>query len=246
MSVLGHACAGHIPMWHVVGMAVRGGRLDIRMSHALGARHATRGARCGGQLLLPFAGHAPVSALDRSRGGLVAMFRRPAQRLISAYLDNRHAWGLPSRQRQTLKHTAPTVARFARHPGIRGCMAKMLAGYMCADPHVELADGRVLATALRVLRSPAFAFIGLAEEWDASVCLLHRVLPAGGRPMVAEFRHFGHSVNSHRDIPWLPASARDGEYNESVLEGFVDEVDEAVYAEARRLFRQRWQRYARH
>ena len=30
---------------------------------------------------------------------VATMFRRPAQRLISAYLDNYHAWGLPARER---------------------------------------------------------------------------------------------------------------------------------------------------
>ena len=35
----------------------------------------------------------------------------------------------------------------------------------------------------------------------------------------------------------LFVGAEDGLYNESVLEGFVDEADEAVYAEAVRLFR---------
>lgn len=152
-------------------------------------------------------------------------------------LDNYHAWGLPSRDRLRLKRSAPTVAAFARFPGIAGCATKMLAGYQCAAP-VDLSDGTVLQTALARLRSGAFAFIGLVEEWEASVCALHRTLPGTSRPMVGEFRQLGHSINSHREIAFLPASRVANVYNETVLKGFVDEADEAVYAEATRLFRQ--------
>ena len=63
------------------------------------------------------------------------------------------------------------------------------------------------------------------------------MLSGCSQPRAAEFRFLGHSVNSHRDISWLPPSAVDGEYNETVLNGFVDTADEAVYAEARRVFR---------
>ena len=84
VSILSYSCADTVPSWHVVGMALRGGRIDVRMARALRARHGVRGHRCGGRLLLPFDGHRPVSAFDVQRGGLVAFFRRPAQRLISA------------------------------------------------------------------------------------------------------------------------------------------------------------------
>ena len=243
VSVLSYACADEVPDWHTIGMALRGGRIDVRMAHAIDGRHAARGSRCGGRLLLPFDGHRPVaplvplpSAAPRDSRGLVAMFRRPAQRLISAYLDNLHAWGLKSKERLMLKSRAATVGAFARYPGIAGCMAKMLAGYQCAA-NVELQSGKVVRAALATLRSPRFLFIGLTEEWDASICLLHRMLPGGSRPLLGEFRQLGHSVNSHRAVSWLPPSNIDGEYNASVLGGFVDEADTAIYIEAERIFR---------
>ena len=195
VSVLSYACANDVPSWHTVGMALRGGRIDVRMAHAVGARGRSRGTRCGGRLLLPFDGHQPVTPRDAR---LITMFRRPSQRLISAYLDNLHAWGLSRAARAQLKTRAPTIAAFVRHPGIAGCMAKMLAGHHCAAD-VDLSDGEVVRTALGVLRSGRFAFIGLAEQWTASICLLHRMLPAAPPPMLAEFRQLGHSVNSHRD-----------------------------------------------
>ena len=232
VSVIAYACAETMPDWHTTGMALRGGRIDVRMAHAIAARGKVRGSRCGGQLLMPFEGHHPVLHRDAH---IVAMFRRPSQRLISAYLDNYHAWGLPRRERTALKSKAPTIAAFARYPGIAGCATKMLAGYQCAE-RVDLANGIVLRKALSVLRSGRFAFIGLVEEWATSVCLLHAMLPSAPRPMISEFRHLGHSVNSHRDISWMPPTEMDGVYNESVLEGFVDAADEAVYAEASRIF----------
>ena len=266
ISVLAYACADSVPAWHAAGMALRGGRIDVRMALSVGAHHASHGARCGGQLLLPFEGHRPVAPFrgarsssssslssslpssplqrallaprrqPRDASGLVTIFRRPSQRLISAYLDNYHAWGLKPSLRRTLKQRAPTIAAFARFPGVAGCMAKMLAGHQCAAD-VSLNDGRIVRQALAVLRSPRLIFIGLAEQWEASICLMHRMLPGHSRPLLAEFRQLGHSTNSHRAISWLPPSRVDGEYNESVLEGFMDEADEAVYAEAERIFR---------
>ena len=41
----------------------------------------------------------------------------------------------------------------------------------------------------------------------------------------------------NRSAWWLPSSSVDGVYNESVLQGFVDFVDEAVYVEAARIFK---------
>lgn len=84
VSVLSYACEDTLPPWHIAGMAVRGGRIDVRMARALDARHATRGERCGGRLRMPFDGHRPISARDVELGGLVTFFRRPSQRLISA------------------------------------------------------------------------------------------------------------------------------------------------------------------
>ena len=108
---------------------------------------------------------------------------------------------------------------------------------------IKESDGKVLATALARLRSGAFAFVGLVEEWEKSVCALHRALPGHTRPLVAAFRNFGHSVNSHVDVSWLPAASVEGVYNESVLDGFVDEADEAVYTEAAAIFHRRLHTY---
>ena len=236
LSVLSHACKEVIPAWHMVGMALQGGRLDVRVAHALRARYRMRGRRCNGKLLLPFDSHRPVMQGETQ---LVALFRRPAQRLISAFLDNRHAWGLDAAERAGLRRATPTIATFVRYPGIAGCATKMLAGHRCAE-RVALDDGRVLRSALNVLRSGRFAFIGLVERWTESICLMHRVLLGSPVPMMAEFLQLGHSKNSRLEISWLPRSNANGWYNESVLEGFVDEADESVYAEAAAIFQRQF------
>ena len=70
-TVLGYACASTVPPWHAVYMAMAGGQVDVRMGHALRARHDLSGARCDGALLLPFTGH---HALRPAEARVVAMF----------------------------------------------------------------------------------------------------------------------------------------------------------------------------
>ena len=108
LTVLNYACGRVHPPWHLVHMALAGGQSDVRMAHSLDCRHARTGHRCEGRLLLPFVGHHPVQAHDRQ---LVIMFRRPAQRLISAFRDNYHAWGLGAEKRNAMKRSNPTVDR---------------------------------------------------------------------------------------------------------------------------------------
>ena len=143
-------------------------------------------------------------------------------------------------------------------------MTKMLAGYDCGAARVPPRD-ELLRRALGVLRSPRVAFVGLVGQWHTSICLFHRMMGGGTRPWLAEFRHLGHSRNSVRkgrralatvgstsDAPargsplHRAAEVRQTQgrgYNESELGGFVDHQDEAVYAEAVRIFRRNVHRY---
>lgn len=164
LTVIRHACHDVLPAWHTMYMALRGGRLDVRLARAVGARRAERGSRCGGRLLLPLVGHLALRPQER---GVVAMFRRPTQRLISAFLDNYHAWGLPGEERRAMKAASRTVASWARYPGVEGCMAKMLAGRDCASRIGAGERQAVLRAALQAL--PSLTYVGIVERWDASV-----------------------------------------------------------------------------
>ena len=195
LTVIRHACP-ELASWHTVYMALRGGRVDIRFSHAVGARHGSRGTRCAGRLRLPFTGHRPILPRDTD---VVAIFRRPAQRIISAFLDNYHVWGLPGRERAAMKAAAPTIGAFARYPGVAGCMSKMLAGRECGSRLAAREASAVLEKAIRFLRSKRLAFVGLSERWDESICLFHHTVGGGSMPVAAEFRRMGHSMNSKRE-----------------------------------------------
>lgn len=278
ISLLAYACTPAHPTWHIVFMAVAGGSIDVRMAHAIDSRHATTGTRCEGRIWLPFHGHDPVraedeliagpggalthaAALSARGGGLVAMFRRPSQRIISAFLDNYHAWGIATHtNRARMKEQAPTVDLWARFPGVAACQTKMLAGLKCGDRFPTGHGSRLLAKAIRLLRSKAFIFVGLVEEWNSSICLLHATLGRGTQPILGEFQSFGHSRNSRRIAAGGDASgascrlrsnkgtcfdrvARRGEYNESVLGGWRDELDEALYAVAVEVYRANLARY---
>ena len=128
-------------------------------------------------------------------------------------------------------------------------MAKMLAGHDCGAV-VEL--GRSLVRrAVEVVRTGAVAFVGLTEEWDASVCLFHAVLGARTRaaarrvPRNEATRATARSADgaqwrvpaARRRRPLLRRAAGRRPLHESVLDGFVDAADEAVYAEAVAVFR---------
>ena len=261
MTVVRHACTERQnPAWHTAYLAMgQGIGQHYKVARALAhdrdrkasARSRNRGTCCSGRLLLPFLGHQPVKERElqirgwvpgpqqgekHPAGGLVAMFRRPAQRLISAFLDKRHTGGTNAADRRSMPRN---LTGFARHPGVAGCMTKMLTGRECGAP-VHVGDAAV-ARAVALVRSPAFRFVGLVEEWDRSICLFHRMM--GTAPMAAEFRALGHSANSHSGQ--RACRGRRGEciavqannmYDETALGGFADPADDAVYAAAVEVF----------
>jgi hypothetical protein len=60
ISLLAYGCTPSHPPWHIVFLAIAGGSIDVRMAHAIDARHNTTGTRCDGRIVLPFNGHDPV------------------------------------------------------------------------------------------------------------------------------------------------------------------------------------------
>jgi hypothetical protein len=52
-------------------------------------------------------------------------------------------------------------------------MTKMIVGYRCAEQGVELTPQLTKKAEDRLKND--FAFIGLTEEWDVSICLFHQV-----------------------------------------------------------------------
>lgn len=153
--------------------------------------------------------HHGVSAAyqEEHRSHLVGMFRDPKMRLAWAYSDMS-----PEELDHSGRH--PTAQAFMDEH--RGCFTKTLTrgGKQPCKEGSSDATEEEASKALDALKS--FAFIGLYEFWELSVCLWHALY--GGDMQRSELRP---------DVPMqLPEE----------FEAWQDPVDELVYAEATRLF----------
>jgi hypothetical protein len=169
---------------------------------------------------------------NSNRGKLMGFFRQPEQRVISAWNHGKHSW--------IQQYTANTVKEFAE--GMQGCMTRMIGTHealefgdnlcgMSKPPPEGLPSQDMLETALTRVQE-GFAFIGITERWDESICLFHAMF--GGPCNDAEFENdrLGY-FRFNDEVP----------YNTSDLEGFVDPYDGAVYAEASKIFNASLSRY---
>ena len=86
---------------------------------------------------------------------------------------------------------------------------------------VTPADGLEAARRVR----EGFAFVGITEEWDLSICLFHRMF--GGPCLGSDFED---------TRPSSPGKSAHSEYNTSVLMGWHDDIDEIVYEAALEVF----------
>eukprot|EP00440_Ansanella_granifera_P022616 gb/GFBE01024565.1/.p1 GENE.gb/GFBE01024565.1/~~gb/GFBE01024565.1/.p1 ORF type:complete len:433 (+),score=79.29 gb/GFBE01024565.1/:1-1299(+) len=174
--------------------------------------------------------HQPVSMDVITASGLkvVGFFRKPSQRLISAFHNSLHASGFTSTEVSALNAECGVAGPgcFAKYPGIAGCTARMLTGGNCAEAESardQPFDGGEARLEEALVTLKAMVFVGITERWDESVCLFHRMF--GGRLNAAQL------VDMHQGT-----NHEDNSYDESVLDGFVDEVDEQIYKAAEQRF----------
>jgi hypothetical protein len=122
--------------------------------------------------------HVPVSADDYEvwKGNLFGMFRHPVRRAQSAW--------------HTLANGKGNLSEFAIN--IRGQQASMLSlgdaaeqRKLCELGQANCSNLEVPNVTLAIERLEGFAFIGLTEEFDLSVCLFHRKF--GGECLDVEF-----------------------------------------------------------
>lgn len=198
------------------------GKFDVHFDYAKCGRQATR-LPCV-RRLYPFISHPPLTPYDRAAPFLVvAMFRSPSQRLISAfYADNsaggRHAVGMRDAVRESVvdgvRFNETNLTQYAAWPGVAGCACHMLTGHHCARD-----DACDVEAAVSLV--PRLGFVGLTDRWDDSIVLLHAQLGLGP-PAPAQL------LNTH------PGTLEHGAhgYDESLLQGFRDADDERVYAAA--------------
>jgi len=151
----------------------------------------------------------------KSTTRLVTMLRDPLQRTLSAYYD------------RDFQHASTDLGELAqRYRGGMTCQI-MRDGYMDGSEMEQVcrnlteADALLAAAKLR----EGFAFVGLTEAWNLSMCLLHRML--GGDCLASDFED---------TRPSMEGENRSHRYDVSELKGFTDPVDGLLYKEARKIF----------
>jgi len=161
------------------------------------------------------AGHDPMPDPVALENGIVTMLRQPEQRIISGY--HHHKWGYRGSDKDNLS--------FKGYGAVSaGCSTRMLTGKPCMadEGPPENVTWEDVSLAVDRLKTN-FAFIGLSDEWDLSVCLFHKM--------------FGSDCHKREFINIRQGKENNGTgYDISVLEGFTDEYDNVVYSEAVTLF----------
>jgi len=180
---------------------------------------------------------------------VVAFFRQPEERIISAFKDSYHANGFVSSVFQDLvskvqgtkkngckigNHTYVNPAQcFANYPGIAGCMARMLTGEKCADSFFYGSGLENVAEAVDIILNH-LEFVGLTEDWNESVCQFHRLF--SGR--VSDDNVFGQRLWEQplqREFANVHKSTKTTASVEQ-LNGFKDVADTVVYEAAKLKF----------
>lgn len=181
-----------------------------------------------------FGDHSGVHAYYHQyvRGRAFTMLRQPEQRIMSGYLTT-HSWPYEKFGRRP-----DNVSEYAQV--VAGCTVKMLtragaSGWLNNYPSLHTVCGDTTPvtseeTALAVNRLAGFAFVGILESWDLSICLLHTKF--GGACASYELEE-GHTTGNSTT-----------EYDTSELYGFVDVEDRRIYNEGVRMYEQDLQKYS--
>ena len=178
---------------------------------------------------VPWQRGPPTSQPDPRVGNVVGMFRRPAQRFLSAFHWMRTVptccnedWGMGPRRggRRTAVNRMQGADQFARTLGGMGCQTRMVLGDDCCAP---VAVSPEAARRARDFVEHTMAFVGLQEEWARTVCLWHA--------------RFGGALFAGELLNTRPTNdSATSEYDEEELKGIVDEADDALYATAKARF----------
>jgi len=151
-------------------------------------RHWQQWAWCDVLFTDTVPGHSPYIR-SRDKGRAVGLFRRPQQRIMSAYLSGLHHYGMRDfrTMQKVVRDRASTdvesaLRMYVEWPGISGCQTKMVLGKTCASSY--RLRPRDLVEAKRIVRDE-FLFVGLTDQFDRSVCLFHAML--GGTVQTNEF-----------------------------------------------------------
>mmetsp|Transcript_64136 Transcript_64136/g.141343 ORF Transcript_64136/g.141343 Transcript_64136/m.141343 type:complete len:340 (-) Transcript_64136:108-1127(-) len=172
-------------------------------------------------ILAKWGGHRAIGApgeFERHyKGKGVMMMRQPEQRLISSWEHEQHDW-------PEYWHLPPAdLQQYSE--ALQGCTVRMLTHDEQGD---DSACGDMLPlkhkdVELAKKRLDQFAFVGLTEEWDLSICLFRTMF--GGLCYGSDFQ----------DIR-LPKGKATALHDTSPLNGFVDRFDGELYVKAQEIF----------
>mmetsp|Transcript_63693 Transcript_63693/g.168660 ORF Transcript_63693/g.168660 Transcript_63693/m.168660 type:complete len:338 (-) Transcript_63693:74-1087(-) len=181
-----------------------------------------------------FGAHDGFGSLRGKVGGsAVNMLRDPEQRILSAYANHQHDWPLMTPARSELEFAELNA----------GCQVRML---IHSDPS-EFPRGSVacmhdLPTEADVAEAKAtlhsdFSFVGLLEEYDLSVCLFRVMFGGACQPSMF------YNVHLAGDSGKVTQNTTATRYDTSVLQGFEDWADRALYEDGSEIFAQNLQQY---
>jgi len=172
---------------------------------------------CDGPLLTDTHELLGLEKYQTYKGKIVAIFRQPEQRFLSSWYDD--------------------VDLFRADPSTWVCGTNITPGWLMdmdqfkarwGGSATQQLVGKFNATqadvpmALERLRE-GLAFVGLQEEWSLSICLFHAKF--GGPCRKLEF------------LDTRPGKNVASTYDTTILNGWVDEMDRPVYAEAINMFK---------
>merc|ERR1719203_1681244 len=154
---------------------------------------------------------------DIGRSGM-GFFRQPEQRLLSDY-------NYLCPEGSTVENCDNKLAFFQEH---QACATKMLTSTESVNGHCmnipEPTFAEVAVAETHVMQK--FAFIGITEEWDLSMCLFNAKF---GTPCNSDqFLNEGHGNSTGTTNTW---------YDTADLDGFVDKYDDVLYARATEIFK---------
>jgi hypothetical protein len=195
----------------------------------------------------PYSNHFALSNHEKDVGktAVLTMLRDPRRRLVSAWNNDKHSYGVG--RRDTVKYLQ-NISAFVQHPAIKSCQTKMMVGRVCADGR-SITDVQLKQAMVKLEHT--LAFVGLTDAFNASICLFHHM--HGGLPQPYMFETVGGLRSSkflvtgykkskkYKPLPGggervVPEAWRD-------IDPLDDPMDTRLYAFARGLFIRRLDQY---
>ncbi len=191
-----------------------------------------------------FGFHNPYEE-KKMKGYVVAIFRHPMNRIISAYLYNNEMMiptGMPWEERYPIYNARTEgkylpIYQYVQLPGMTGCQTKLTLGHNCGAGEKEIIiNKKEMDKAIATMRDD-FAFVGLTE-YPIETEKLYRAMYGGSelkhlQPQKIKYReNKKHTTNSHSEL-----------YANLTAYQWRDPIDEEFYDAAKKLFLERCELY---